>query len=294
MKEWMGDERPHTLYQSKNERFKPYFQFCEQHIRPGKQKGVPLLFPNLKIVRIVSGECTWRLPRLQYALTGGDYIIFNNLEPRALTEVTGDEVLVLEQAIVQPMSFPPELFSADAFYLCREELALHSPVIHPTMAHYAMLDESYRALSAEIRAENRTEPMVYARYLTVAAAVARCFGADTQKKSMGTLRISEITQYIHLCIAEPELSSASIAHHFGMSQARLLSTFSECTGMSISKYIRQMRVQNVILLLRQKRINVFEAALESGFHTSSGFYKAFREVTGMTPQEAIRDTISIV
>lgn len=294
MKEWLGDERPHTLYQSKDERFTPYFQFCEQHIRPGRQKGVPLVFPNLKIVRIVSGQCVWRLPQLQYALKSGDYIVFNNLEPRALTEVTGDEVLVLEQAIVQPMSFPPELFSVDAFYRCREELALYSPVIRPNMAYYAMLDEGYRALSAEIRSDNRTETMVYARYLIVAAAIARCFGTDTQKKNPGTLRISEITQYINLNIAEPELSSVSIARHFGMSQAYLLSTFSECTGMSISKYIRQIRVQNVILILRQRRINIFEAALESGFHTSSGFYKAFREVTGMTPQEAIRDSISIV
>ena len=109
----------HVLWESRKETFAPYLQFCEQCVPPGVQEGYPFLFPYLKIVRIVAGACVWMLPRQQYALSAGDYILFNNLEPRALTEVSGDAPLFLEQAIILPTSFPTALLRTDFFYLCR-------------------------------------------------------------------------------------------------------------------------------------------------------------------------------
>ena len=136
----------HVLWESRKATFAPYLQFCEQCVPPGVQEGYPFLFPYLKIVRIVAGACVWMLPRQRYALSAGDYILFNNLEPRALTEVSGDAPLFLEQAIILPTSFPTVLLHTDFFYLCRD--CMYSPVLHPDRAGYALVDESYRTLSA--------------------------------------------------------------------------------------------------------------------------------------------------
>lgn len=282
----------HVLWESRKETFAPYLQFCEQCVPPGVQEGYPFLFPYLKIVRIVAGACVWMLPRQRYALSAGDYILFNNLEPRALTEVSGDAPLFLEQAIILPTSFPTVLLHTDFFYLCRD--CMYSPVLHPDRAGYALVDESYRTLTAEIRSSARTDPMVYARYLAMAESVSRCFPPDNTNAVPDGPRISEVTQYIGAHIADPELEPAKVARHFGISKSRFLSTFSQCVGMSVTKYIRLMRVQNVILLLRSRRMNVIDAAMESGFRTSSGFYKAFQEITGKSPREASHDAASIV
>ena len=282
----------HVLWESRKETFAPYLQFCEQCVTPDVQEGYPFLFPYLKIVRIVAGACVWMLPRQRYALSAGDYILFNNLEPRALTEVLGNAPLLLEQAVILPTSFHTALLRTDFFYLCLDNRA--SPVLHPDRAGYALVDENYRALSAEIRSSVRTEQMVYARYLAMAESVSRCFPADNTNAVPEGPRISEVTQYIGSHIADPELEPAKVARYFGISKSRFLSTFSQCTGMSATKYIRLMRVQNVVLLLRNRKINVIDAAMESGFRTSSGFYKAFREITGKSPREAIHDTASIV
>lgn len=283
-----------VLWESQEDRFAPYFQFSEQCVLPGVQEGYPFLFPYLKIVRIVAGTCVWALPRKRHVLAAGDYILFNNIEPRALTEVTGDEPLLMEQAIILPTSFPTALLRTDVFYLCREGIYGDSPVLRPDRAGYALLDASYLALSAEIRSPARTDPMVYARYLAVAESVSRCFPTNDADFVPDGLRISEVTQYISAHIADPALDPAAVALHFGISKARFLSTFSRCAGMSATKYIRLVRVQNVIFLLRSHRMNVIDAAMESGFRTSSGFYKAFGEITGKSPREAIHDTASIV
>ena len=104
-----------VLWESQEDRFAPYFQFSEQCVLPGVQEGYPFLFPYLKIVRIVAGTCVWALPRKRHVLAAGDYILFNNIEPRALTEVTGDEPLIMEQAIILPTSFPTAMLLTDDF-----------------------------------------------------------------------------------------------------------------------------------------------------------------------------------
>lgn len=284
----------HVLWKSREDRFVPYLQFCEQYVPPGVQEGYPFLFPYLKIVHIVTGTCVWALPEKRYVLHAGDYILFNNIESRALTEVLGDEPLRMEQAIILPTSFQTALLRTDFFYLCRENTYGYSPVLDSDRAGYALVDANYCALSAEIRSPVCTEPMVYALYLAVAESVARCFPIHNTTSVPDGLHISEITQYISAHIADPSLDPAAVAHHFGLSKARFLSTFSQCAGMSATKYIRLMRVQNVIFLLRNRRMNVIDAAMESGFRTSSGFYKAFGEIMGKSPREAIHDLATIV
>lgn len=282
------------IYSSPDDSLSPFLMFWEQRILPGYSDRLSNLFVYLKVVRIVGGSCEWMLPERSFTLSAGDYIIFNNVDPRAITTVFDGEPLVIEQAIILPTSFPPSLMSPDFFYLYRD-----SPVIRPGAPYYDCIDSAFRELSREARAKDKhTDHAVCGAFLSLAAYIARSFagtrGSGADAKIGGSVLIPDIMRFISDNVSDPELDTAAIARHFGQPKALLSSAFSRYAGMSVAKYIRLVRVQNVILLLGRKKMNVLEAALECGFNSSSGFYKTFESLVGMSPREALRDSASLL
>jgi AraC family transcriptional regulator len=61
--------------------------------------------------------------------------------------------------------------------------------------------------------------------------------------------------------------------------------FQSFTGESVHDYIRRMRVDRAVVLLRRERMNVTDAALIVGFSNPSGLYKAFQQRFGCAPAD---------
>ena len=282
------------IYSSPEDSLSPFFMFWEQRMLPGYSDKLSNLFVYLKIVRISGGSCEWMLPEHSFTLSVGDYIVFNNVDPRAITTVFDGEPLVIEQAIILPTSFSPVLMSPDFFYLYRDY-----PVIRPEAPYYDCIDSAFRELSREARSKDKfADHAVCGAFLSLAAYIARSFaetrGTDADVKIVGSVLIPDIMRFISDNVSDPELNITAIAKHFGQPRALLSSAFSRYAGMSVAKYIRLVRVQNVILLLGRKKKNVLEAALECGFNSSSGFYKTFESLVGMSPLEALKDSASLL
>ena len=69
----------------------------------------------------------------------------------------------------------------------------------------------------------------------------------------------------------------------GCSPFYLSRTFSTEMGMTISQYLRQLRLERAAELLRSGRFNVTEAAVEVGYSSLSHFSQAFHEHFGCCP-----------
>ncbi len=65
----------------------------------------------------------------------------------------------------------------------------------------------------------------------------------------------------------------------------LAQKFKKETGMTVSQYVRQKRVERAKLLLRASNQSIASIADSLGFCNSSHFSDAFRSLTGMTPVE---------
>lgn len=78
---------------------------------------------------------------------------------------------------------------------------------------------------------------------------------------------------------------AALAH---MSRSQLYKVFRRHTGMTINEYILHRRVENTVRLLSDTDCSVIEAAYDSGFTSSSGFYKTFRRIVGCSPKEYMK------
>ena len=79
-----------------------------------------------------------------------------------------------------------------------------------------------------------------------------------------------------------------VAQHLNVSKSHLESAFKNVHGVAVAEYIRYIRIYNIIAELKKhNNRSVLDIALSNGFKSASGFYKAFKAVTGQTPKSNI-------
>lgn len=99
-----------------------------------------------------------------------------------------------------------------------------------------------------------------------------------------TKTINDVINYIHLHLHEP-LNLSSIAKHFNKNASRLSSSFKENTGMTLTNYIQQTRINRAIDYLHSSTLSISEIALATGFQDFAYFSRTFKKHTGQSPKE---------
>ena len=82
-----------------------------------------------------------------------------------------------------------------------------------------------------------------------------------------------------------------LARRVGMNDAKLCAGFKQVFGITISDYIRQLRMRRAKVLLEESGLSVIEIALEVGYNHASNFATAFRRYYGVTPSQARRGSL---
>ncbi len=70
----------------------------------------------------------------------------------------------------------------------------------------------------------------------------------------------------------------------GLSESRLRAVYREATGMSLGRYVAQLRLNRATGLLRRSRMRVKEIAAECGYESLFSFSRAFRREFGLSPR----------
>lgn len=97
-------------------------------------------------------------------------------------------------------------------------------------------------------------------------------------------QIQSCREYIELH-AEQELKLPQLAKQAGYSEYYLSRKFKQEMGVSISTYIKYVRVERSKLMLMSTGVPIAQIAASLHFASSSHFSEAFRTVTGKTPQQ---------
>lgn len=99
------------------------------------------------------------------------------------------------------------------------------------------------------------------------------------------LRREQVLAYIHAHLADPDLDAERIAGAVRLSRRSLYRLF-EDTAYSLMEYLRAARIESAQHLLRKYPSRpVTLIAQQTGFSDPRSFYRAFRDITGMTPNE---------
>ncbi len=94
---------------------------------------------------------------------------------------------------------------------------------------------------------------------------------------------NEILEYIEENLKE-NITLVELSGRYHYSPRQLYYYLHEITGMPIMAYIRQRRLVNAAQEIAAGR-KMYDVAMEYGFETQAGFYKAFLQCIGCTPSE---------
>ena len=96
--------------------------------------------------------------------------------------------------------------------------------------------------------------------------------------------INACKEYIYAHIKE-RITIEDLADEFGVSASYLSRLFKKETGISVSAYIREQKIEIAKNLLRYSDYSMIDIANRLSFSSQSHFIQQFREAVGMTPKK---------
>jgi AraC family transcriptional regulator len=101
--------------------------------------------------------------------------------------------------------------------------------------------------------------------------------------ALSPMQVSRVREYIRAHLAS-DLGLAEMAGQVNLSPHYFSLLFKHTLGVSPHGYVLQERIREAQRQLAAGRMDISELALHLGFSDQSHFSRAFRRLTGMTPQ----------
>ena len=108
------------------------------------------------------------------------------------------------------------------------------------------------------------------------------------KEKKKKIKIKKMIDYVNQNFTR-KIKSENVAAVTGLSTSRCLHLFKEETGVSLSEYVKKLRVDYGKYLLLNTDITLADCAIEAGFFDQSHFTKTFKQVEKMTPSQFRRE-----
>jgi AraC-like DNA-binding protein len=106
------------------------------------------------------------------------------------------------------------------------------------------------------------------------------------------VHIEKAVEYIQRCDLKEKLDNETVAEAIGVSTNYLTNIFQTYLGISLHKYILNIRIDRAQQLLLSGKVNITEAAGQTGFSSIHVFSKTFKNILGISPSQFINETIS--
>lgn len=95
----------------------------------------------------------------------------------------------------------------------------------------------------------------------------------------------QIVQYVRNNYPDATLCMASVSKQFGVSERFVYNAVVDITGMNMSNFLAQCRMEQAAMLLRDTDENISSIADKCGYPVESTFYRNFKKYYHMTPAE---------
>jgi DNA-binding response OmpR family regulator len=114
---------------------------------------------------------------------------------------------------------------------------------------------------------------------------------ETQVKGNDELLMERIMKVINEHLSDNDFNVEVLTQEAGISRAQLHRKMKELTGLPVSEFIRNIRLEQAIRLLKEQKINVTQVAYAVGFSNLAHFSTVFRKQFGVSPTEYIEQNV---
>lgn len=98
----------------------------------------------------------------------------------------------------------------------------------------------------------------------------------------------QCTSYVESRMSDPDLHADDMCKELGLSKTLLYEKIKSLTGQTVNEFIKIIRLNHSISLLKEGRLNKSQIALEVGFNSLSYFTRSFTKQYGKSPSDFIK------
>lgn len=280
------------MYTIANEQGIPLLKCYHSAVMPAKRGYRDHHHTEFEIGLIKQGSGIYRSGSKQYDICKGDIFLFSTDEHHCITEITGEQEMV-----IMNVQFAPRFVwsQRDIFDIGLLKIFLaRNSSFENRIDRNSSSTKRIEGLMLEIekefeKGEQEYELMVRVHLLTILVELIRGYNyvnTDEEIGAKGTSfeKMSRAMDYIDANITA-ELELSELAKIAGMNKTYFSTLFKKLNGLSPWDYITVKRIDMARRLLRDKDKTVLEIAMLCGFNNTANFNRAFRKVTGKTPRE---------
>jgi YesN/AraC family two-component response regulator len=97
--------------------------------------------------------------------------------------------------------------------------------------------------------------------------------------------MERVMRSVNAYMSDPAYNVDALAGDVGISRAQLHRRMKEITGISVGKFLRNLRMEQAARLLKEGKVNVSQVADKVGYVDQAHFSTAFKSHFGMSPTE---------
>jgi len=141
-------------------------------------------------------------------------------------------------------------------------------------------EELFAQLELLIRQNTRAKRL---KLLSTGFEILSIAASGIRRKRPPNDYLLEARRLIDRDFADPELSIKRLSELLHVNRVQLSREFSRQHGVTISAYLRNLRLQKGLQMLRETRLSIQEIALSCGFASADYFGKVITSATGEIP-----------
>ena len=251
------------------------------HYQDPKMQEVPLHHHDFyEIYLFLSGNVEYLVEGRSYTLQPNDLLLISPMELHrpmvALDKSYERIVLWIDESYLNTL---PERDAVKACFDSGRNLFPCSGTAIPSLVRHLVREDGTEQSGSRMYAKG-----LFLQLMAEVIRLATDYAGDEDHAGDSPL-VSRVLQYISNHYQD-NLRLDSLAAQFFVSKYYLAHAFRESVGTSVYHYIQLKRLQHARQLLSEGR-NPGEACQSCGFQDYANFYRSFRQIYGISPQEAV-------
>ena len=232
-------------------------------------------YPDFKICLVLEGEAVWEIEDRSYRVKQGDIIFLNIGQKRCFTAF-GENGVQLCSFVMKRNAF-----SELQHFLFFLERVKNNENLMENNELSGILQEIYKEWCAH---QPQTYELISAKLTEFFIKAERATGFVPKAEMHSAQFLLEAIDYIDAHITDG-IDLCTISRRTGVSESTFSRRFAQMNGISFKQYVLEKKIDHAVRLLQTTDLKMIDLAYESGFDSVSGFYSAFKKITGTTPRK---------
>ncbi len=245
-----------------------------------------------ELIYVWQGRCDQYIEDHQFAMSQGDLCI---LPPNMIHTTHTDEadsivinILIRTSTFNQIfMNLLSDFEILSRFFLCSLYEKKQNSFLYFRCGHDPFMQRLVRQMYEEYYRDDPYTPQILHGFISILlGTLLRHHGKDvyhTLPSSNTGISVSKVLSYITEHIQDVTLKQ--MADHFGYNESYTSSLIKEITGRNFRDLVREQRAREASRLLSSSSLTLAEIMEQVGYHDPSHFYKSFRSMFGVTPNQ---------